>query len=147
MLLVACRLQHAPLPKSLETRERTIEYYLLSTGPSAPFGAWRDSFADVPTKAAISARIARLRGGNFSDSKPIGHGASESRIDFGPGYRIYYGVDGDKIILLCGGDKSTQSADIPRALGYWTDYKERKKKRNDVERKKLQRRSSRRSPK
>lgn len=66
-----------------------------------------------------------MRGGNFSDSWPIGDGASENRIDFGPGYRIYYGIQGENLILLCGGDKSTQSADIKLALAYWDDYKKR----------------------
>jgi putative addiction module killer protein len=86
-----------------------------------------------------------MRGGNFSDSKPVGSGASENRIDFGPGFRIYYGVDGEKIILLCGGDKSTQErTDIETAIDFWTDYKERKK---NEERRKLQSRSSRRTKK
>jgi putative addiction module killer protein len=93
-----------------------------------PFREWRSSIDDSVTKAAIDARIARFRGGNFGDSRPIGGGASENRIDFGPGYRIYYGVSGSKIILLCGGDKSTQHADIPRAISYWEDYKDREKK-------------------
>jgi putative addiction module killer protein len=74
----------------------------------------------------MDARIARFRTGNFGDSKSIGEGASESRIDLGPGYRIYYGVDGNDIILLNGGDKSSQTADISDALSYWRDHKERK---------------------
>jgi putative addiction module killer protein len=68
-----------------------------------------------------------MRGGNFSDSRPIGAGASESRIHTGPGYRIYYGIDGNKIVLLLGGDKSSQTLDIRSALKYWQDYRERKK--------------------
>jgi len=67
-----------------------------------------------------------MRGGNFGDSRPIGAGASESRIDLGPEFRIYYGRDGRKIILLEGGDKSSQSADIANALGFWNDYKKQK---------------------
>ena len=55
----------------------------------------------------------------------IGDGAFESRIDFGPGYRIYYGIDGDEVILLCGGDKSTQNADIVRPKEHWKDYRRR----------------------
>jgi len=55
----------------------------------------------------------------------VGGGVSESRVDIGPGYRIYYGVDGEDLILLCGGDKSNQSADITRACEYWKDYKKR----------------------
>ena len=67
-----------------------------------------------------------MRNGNFGKSKPIGEGASESKIDLGPGYRIYYGVDGANIILLLGGDKSTQVADIKVAKALWADYRERK---------------------
>jgi len=85
-------------------------------------GALRDG----RVMAAIDARIARFRTGNFGDSKSIGGGASESRINLGPGYRIYYGVDGDDIIVLSGGDKGTQTTDIRDALSYWKRYKERK---------------------
>jgi putative addiction module killer protein len=106
---------------------------------------WRDSIIDKPTKAAITARIARLRGGNFGDSRPIGDGASESVIDFGPGYRIYYAVHGGEIILLCGGDKSTQASDIQTAKSFWNDYKERTKQ--NAKKPKLQGGSSRRSRK
>jgi putative addiction module killer protein len=80
---------------------------------------------DSRAKAAIDARIARLRGGNFGDSRPVGEGVSESVIDFGPGYRIYYRIHGDVIILLHGGDKSTQSTDIKLAIGYWKEFKGR----------------------
>ena len=59
------------------------------------------------------------------NSRPIGDGAFESRVDFGSGYRIYFGMDGDEVILLCGGDKSTQDADITRAKEHWKDYKRR----------------------
>ena len=82
-----------------------------------------------------------MRGGNFSDSRPIGGGSSENRVHWGPGYRIYYGVDGYKIILLWGGDKSTQAADISKAKSFWEDYKKRVK-RNATKRE-LQRRPSR----
>lgn len=99
-----------------------------------PFRDWRSSIGDAKARAAIDARIARFRGGNFGDSKPIGDGASENRIDFGPGYRVYYGVSGEKIILLCGGDKSTQHADIIRAKAYWKDYRERERKASEGER-------------
>jgi putative addiction module killer protein len=127
----------------VEARERTVDYYRLLSGPPAPFGVWRDSVSDVKAKAAIDARIGRMSAGNFSDSRPIGGGALENRIDFGPGYRIYYGVSGDKIILLCGGEKSTQDADIQTAKGYWSDYKKWVKK--NAKESKLQSRSSRRS--
>jgi putative addiction module killer protein len=82
---------------------------------------------------ALDGRIRKLRLGNFGDSKPIGEGASEARIDLGPGYRIYYVVHSLEIILLCGGDKSTQTADIARARDLWRDYKKRVLNAKNVE--------------
>ena len=65
--------------------------------------------------------------GNFGDSKGVGEGVLECRINYGPGYRVYYGRDGDElVILLVGGAKKHQQADIERAQGYWADYKARK---------------------
>ena len=84
----------------METRDKQILYYVTVDGSSAPFRVWREAILDKRLRAAIDARIARMRAGNFSDSRPIGSGASENRIDFGPGFRIYYGLDGDKVILL-----------------------------------------------
>jgi len=66
-----------------------------------------------------------MRSGNFSDSRPVGDGVSESRIDFGPGLRIYYSRSDSSVILLCGGDKRTQDADIARAKAFWAEYKRR----------------------
>jgi putative addiction module killer protein len=129
----------------LEARERSVEYYLLPSGPPSPFGAWRDRVPNKQARAAIDARVARLRAGNFGDSEPVGSGASESRIHLGPGFRIYYGVAGAKIILLCGGDKSSQPADIKKAKNYWADYKERVEK--NAQKFRLQKRSSRGSEK
>ena len=75
--------------------------------------------------ARISARINRLADGNPGDTKPIGEGVSEMRIDYGPGYRIYYKDTGKKIVLLlCGGDKRTQQADIANALKMARFFKE-----------------------
>lgn len=126
--------------------EWSTEYYLLPSGIS-PFQEWRNAITDLRSKAAIDARVSRMRGGNFGDSGLIGDGASESRIDFGPGFRIYYGRDGEKIILLDGGDKSTQAADISDAKGFWNSHKERKKRANEEQKAKLQKRSSKRSKK
>jgi putative addiction module killer protein len=108
----------------VEVRERKILSYQTSSG-SFPYRVWRNGFTDEDTEVAIDVRVTRLSTGNFSDSKSIGEGAFESRIDFGPGYRVYYGADGDDIVLLCGGDKSTQDQDIKRAKEYWKDYKDR----------------------
>jgi putative addiction module killer protein len=113
----------------MEAKDRAVFYYVAVSGRS-PFREWRSRIADGNTKAAIDARIARFRGGNFGKSDPIGESAWESKIDFGPGWRIYYGRDGDDIVvLLLGGDKSTQDADIKLAKEYWTDYKNRRQSR------------------
>jgi putative addiction module killer protein len=65
--------------------------------------------------------------GNFGDSRSVGGGVIEMRIPYGPGYRVYFGRDGNKlVILLCGGDKRTQPSDIDQACAYWADYQWRK---------------------
>jgi putative addiction module killer protein len=80
------------------------------------FSKWIGSLRDGKAKRAIAARIDRLARGNPGDVGPVGHGVSELRIRFGPGYRVYYVQRGNVlIVLLCGGDKSTQDADIARA--------------------------------
>ena len=87
------------------------------------FGEW---LADLKARARIAVRIDRLAGGNFGDSKSIGDGLHELRIDWGPAYRVYYGIiETACVLLLCGGDKRKQSADIKRARAYWKDYKKR----------------------
>jgi putative addiction module killer protein len=74
----------------------------------------------------MKVRIDRLSLGNFGDCKALGGGLFELRINWGPGYRVYYGVVGRAcVLLLCAGDKGKQSADIKRALGYFKDYRER----------------------
>ena len=108
----------------MESRERSVRYYQTKSGV-IPFRDWRSGFFDKRTRAAIDVRVTRIRSGNLSDSRPVGAGVLESRIDFGPGYRIYYGAHGDLIILLCGGDKASQDADIKLARDYWKDDKKR----------------------
>ena len=72
----------------------------------------------------IEKRLTRVQLGNLGDHKALGDGISELRIDFGPGYRVYFGQDaGALVILLCGGDKSSQDADIRQARAYWADYR------------------------
>jgi len=90
------------------------------------FDDWLTHLADTRTQAKIASRINRLAAGNFGDCKPLRQGVSELRIDWGPGYRVYYAMIGREcVVLLCGGDKRRQSSDIERALQYLKDYKER----------------------
>lgn len=84
------------------------------------FDVWLSDLADLTAKAKVLARIKRAELGNFGDAEPVGEGVSEMRIDFGPGYRVYYAREGRVIFLLLnGGDKSTQKADIKRAKALW----------------------------
>lgn len=91
-----------------------------------PFVIWIKKLKDKDACGRINARIARLRLGNFGDCKALGNGLWELRIDVGPGYRVYYGRAGEQLVLLlCGGDKRTQDADIATAKKHWVDYKSR----------------------
>ena len=88
-----------------------------------PFADWLRNLADQKTRNSIRVRIARLRLGNMGDYKSVGSGVLELRIDIGPGYRVYIGQDGSRLILLlCGGTKVSQAADIKKAQDYWADY-------------------------
>ena len=90
-----------------------------------PFTEWLKSLRDQRTRKRIQNRIARIESGNLGDHKSVGDGVFELRLQFGPGYRIYFGeVDNTIILLLCGGDKSSQDRDIERAKVYWQEYKE-----------------------
>jgi len=92
-----------------------IRRYVTETGRD-PFGEWLTGLRDGQARARVAARVARLEAGNFGDCKSVGEGVWELRIDWGPGYRIYYAMVGTTIILLlCGGDKRSQSADIRKA--------------------------------
>ena len=90
------------------------------------FDHWLTQRADPRTQAKIAVRINRLAAGNFGNCKSLRQGLFELRIDWGPGYRIYYAMLGTAcVLLLCGGDKRKQSSDIDRALEYLKDYKDR----------------------
>src|SRR5437773_9639009 len=90
------------------------------------FGQWLLELRDAQARARINLRLNRLAAGNFGDCKPIRAGVWELRIDWGPGYRVYYALAGRTcVLLLCGGDKRKQSADIDRAVQYWADYQRR----------------------
>ncbi len=103
---------------------KVVNYYVDSRGRE-PFRDWLETLKDVKAQARIELRLDRLRTtGHFGDCKFVGEGVMELRIDCGPGYRIYYGVDQKQVvILLCGGDKSSQEKDIQRAKEYWRDYR------------------------
>lgn len=106
-----------------------LRYYLASDGVS-PFESW---FGDLDATAAakVSVALVRLEQGNLSNAKAVGEGVLEYRIDWGPGYRVYFGRDGDVlVILLTGGAKKRQQRDIDAAKAHWADYKRRKPRRS-----------------
>jgi putative addiction module killer protein len=88
------------------------------------FEAWLKGLKDARAKAKLLVLFKRLAAGNPGDVKPVGGGLSEMRIPVGPGYRVYYGTHGEELILiLAGGDKSTQDKDIKQAQELWVEYK------------------------
>jgi len=102
-----------------------LEY--LDRDGKSPYAIWFESL-NAEAAAKVTMAVTRLRQGNFSRVKGVGSGVFEYRIDFGPGYRFYLGKDGDRlVILLGGGSKKRQSADISLAIARWQDYKKRKK--------------------
>jgi putative addiction module killer protein len=102
-----------------------VREYLDSTGQS-PFAKWL-GMLNAPAAAKVTIAITRIGQGNFSNVKGVGSGVFEYKLDFGPGYRIYFGKDGDRVVvLLGGGTKKRQQRDIATAIGLWKDYKQRK---------------------
>jgi putative addiction module killer protein len=94
-----------------------------------PFDEWLRELRDSNAVARVLARIGRVRQGNLGDCKPAGEGVSELRVDYGPGYRVYFGQKGSTfVLLLCGGDKRTQQRDIRQAQEYWRDFESRERK-------------------
>jgi hypothetical protein len=92
-----------------------------------PINDWLFGLKDKAVLAQIRVRLRRIESGNLGDFKSVGDGVLELRIHISPGYRVYLGKHGDEfILLLCGGDKATQQADIYRARGMWADWKERR---------------------
>ena len=92
------------------------------------FGEWLARLKDPRARAKVVVRLDRLVAGNFADCKRLRGGVNELRIDWGPGYRVYYALLGKScVLLLTGGDKRKQSSDIERATAYFKDYKERTK--------------------
>jgi putative addiction module killer protein len=109
------------------TRVFEIRRYRTAAGEE-PFTEWLRDLRDRQARARILARLERLEIGNFGDCRFVRDGVSELRIDWGPGYRVYYGRDGSAlIVLLIGGDKRKQRADINKAVELWQQYQSRKK--------------------
>ncbi|HEY2444305.1 MAG TPA: type II toxin-antitoxin system RelE/ParE family toxin [Rhizomicrobium sp.] len=99
-----------------------LRYYLDEDGRS-PFARWFEDL-DAIAAARIVRALARIGQGNLPNVKPVGEGVLEYKIDFGPGYRVYFGRDGDTlVIILAGGTKKRQQRDIETASKYWRDYK------------------------
>ena len=104
-----------------------VRHYVTASGID-PYQQWLDTLKDLKGRVAIQRRIDRLTAGNFGDHKFCREGVWELRIDFGPGYRVYYAQEGKSIVLLlCGGSKRAQAADIKEAVRYWRDYQRRQR--------------------
>ena len=109
----------------MEVQPREIQNYLAADG-TRPFAEWLDSLRDTRAVDKIEKRLKRVASGNLGDYRSVGEGVCELKIDYGSGYRVYFGQIGSKIVLLlCGGDKSSQEQDIHRAKEYWKDYERR----------------------
>ncbi len=103
-----------------------VREYVTAKGRS-PYRDWLVKL-DPAAVARVIAAVLRMESGNFSAAKGVGAGVSELRLDFGPGYRVYFGRDGERlVILLAGGTKRRQQADIEAAHALWAEYKRRKR--------------------
>jgi putative addiction module killer protein len=106
-------------------KKRRAIYYKDFITKKEPAKDWIEKLKDLKVQARIFVRIERAENGNFGDHKCVGDGVYELRLDIGPGYRLYFAFDGTEIILLLlGGDKSTQRKDIDRAKKYWQIHQE-----------------------
>ena len=106
----------------MQTFPYQIDYYVAADG-RVPFKDWLEKLRDVQGRAKVRVRLDRVRLGNLGDHRPVGDGVLELRIDCGPGYRVYFALDGQSLVLLLfGGDKGSQVKDIARAKEFWRDY-------------------------
>jgi len=108
----------------VEARPRELENYV-AADDTEPFEDWIERL-DSATRGIIDARLIRVRNGNLGDSHGVGEGVLELVIDVGPGWRVYFGQDGDTVVLLTGGrkkSKKSQAKDIAEAKKFWRDYK------------------------
>jgi putative addiction module killer protein len=109
----------------VEATPKELQLYVTADG-RVPFSEWLAALRDIKARAKIRVRLDRVSLGNFGDCHGVGDGVHEIRIDYGPGYRVYFSQVGSTIVLLlCGGDKSTQVKDIDQAKGYWSEYRRR----------------------
>ena len=109
------------MAKIVEPKE--LVFYADENG-NEPFQLWLDDLRDAKNRRRIISRLVRVQQGNYGDVEPIGEGLSELRFFFGAGYRVYFGEDvGNIVVILCGGDKDSQSQDIENAKAYWQEYK------------------------
>ena len=103
-----------------------IQHYLTPGDERDLYVAWLGKLKDTTAKVSVVRRVTRIEQGNFGDHKFCRDGVWELRIDVGAGYRVYYAIEGKQVVLLlCGGDKRTQDADIKRACEYWLDWQRR----------------------
>ena len=106
-----------------EATPKMVIVYQTENGKE-PFTDWIGRLRDAKGRRAILQRIGRLEYGLYGNCEPVGEGVSELKIYAGPGYRVYFGEeDGHIVVLLCGGDKSTQAKDIKAAKAYWKEYR------------------------
>lgn len=104
-----------------------VQDYLSPEGAD-PYAQWLAGLADKQARARVLVRVLRMAAGNFGDCKPLHEGVWELRIDYGPGYRVYYAQAGKRLVLLlAGGDKRRQQADIATAIERWHDWQHRRK--------------------
>jgi putative addiction module killer protein len=107
----------------MDAHKRQVFYYRTPSG-KVIVKTWLESLRDPGARARIRLRLGRIEEGSLGDYRPAGGGVMELRVDYGPGYRIYFAFAGRVIVvLLCGGDKKTQPADIRQAGLYWSSYK------------------------
>jgi putative addiction module killer protein len=105
----------------VEPRKRNLQNYVAPSGTDC-FQQWLRGVRDQMARQAIRIRLNRVESGNFGDCRALGDGVYELRINLGPGYRIYFGQDGDDVVLLGGGDKDTQERDIKIVKQRWSEH-------------------------
>lgn len=105
----------------MDSKPRKLKIYTAANG-HRPFELFMTSIEREGARGPIASRLERVRLGSLGDWKALREGVCEFRIHFGPGYRVYFGIEGDLVILLCGGKKARQARDIARAVDYWRDY-------------------------